>query len=89
MWQSGIRVLGVFSSADPDNAWLFLANNLGNIGWRQIQPYFLQTNPRETNGVVNILQIAIMAHQTGAEVQCFFESGGSDGNDVVGAIQLL
>lgn len=76
-WQSGIVILGVFASVDSKNTWIFFRNQLGVVGWRKIQA----STP---DGCTNVLQIAVAAQQSGAQVQCLITNAGE-----IVAIQIL
>lgn len=76
-WESGIVILGVFAGIETKNAWIFFRNQLGTVGWRQIQG-------STTDGCSNVLQVAIAAQQSGKDVQCLITNGGE-----ILAIQIL
>lgn len=76
-WQSGIVILGVFAGVETKNAWIFFRNEHGVVGWRKIQP-------TTSDGCSNVLQVAVVAQQSGRAVQCLISNPGE-----IVAIQVL
>ena len=68
-WEGSITILGVFSDNTPQNAWIFFSNQLGVVGWRQIEP-------SDSVGVSNVVTLAVAAQFAGAVVQMLITNAG-------------
>lgn len=68
-WQGNITILGVFAGHENQNAQIFFRNALGVVGWRRI-------SPQASDGVTNIVTLAVAAQHMGRIVQLLITNAG-------------